>query len=1100
MKQFDSVAHTTRFNLYLVAVLVVTALPARAAACVPAPTGLVSWWRAERSYEDALGPNDGASLGGMLYPPPLPPATPVGYTTGKVGYAFDFTHSSKAYVHIPDAPSLRFTAGLSIEAWVQPFSQTAQYQTILAKFDLPTGRTRTNSSYYLGTSNGLPCFALCSSGSPTNRATWLFSAVPLVVDHWSFVVATYDGATARLYVDAQLVAQTNHAGGIFASTADLGLGAIGSYDASGGWPWYGYLDEITLYDRALSPQEIQALFDAGTAGKCIRAPVITGQPRSQAVPLGEDAIFAARTEGTRPFRYQWYSNTGTLIGQTGAALLLEKVQSNRAGLYWVTIANERGSVTSSNASLSLLPKPACIASPNDTVSWWPADGSALDVLGANNGTTLSNVYSPGKVDRAFRVNGLISGGPPIMTGNSLSLNFGINADFSIEGWIKYLPELASAALQTYSPNQMILDKTDSARPPYLRGMGYALSLTNGHLACYLGAFVNGRTNTAWFISNGPDLRDAMSHHVALSVNRRSGNGGCLYVDGAPVLFFDPTPLNGSLSSQMHLVLGDTSAAAFDWPFTGLLDEFAVYSRALGPEEILGIRQAGAAGKCKLPPVIVQSPTNQVVLVHDNATFSVTVQGAGRFQWRKDGQVLRGATQSALVLSNVSLTNAGLYSVLITNIFGAQLSGEARLIVNRRPYARCKQLILAADASCLADGSIDAGSSDPDNDPITLVQSPPGPYPVGTNIVRLTAVDPYGASHQCSALVIVLDLSPPQVVPPANVLCTNEWNRCGAVVNYALPTATDTCSPVTNVSCLPASRSFFPVGVTTVQCAATDAAGNTGSGSFTVTVRDTQPPSIVCPGDITVTNAHDAWSSVVTFAPRVSDNCPGLGEPICNPPSGSALGPGVHPVTCSVVDASGNSSQCTFSVTVLTGNVPPVPLIELSPLAQFPPDTNLYVIALNGWDIANVTFDGSHSYDVDDTNFNYFWYEESRLLSTNASMSTRLELGAHEIVLCLDDGFPLGTNSAGLVLNVISPAEAVGIVIGMVLEADLGSRNAQPLLASLAAATGSFERGNARAAVNQLSVFQKKVRAQIAPANPILAQQLLAAVQTILRSQ
>jgi len=134
----------------------------------------------------------------------------------------------------------------------------------------------------------------------------------------------------------------------------------------------------------------------------------------------------------------------------------------------------------------------------------------------------------------------------------------------------------------------------------------------------------------------------------------------------------------------------------------------------------------------------------------------------------------------------------------------------------------------------------------------------------------------------------------------------------------------------------------------VQCAATDAAGNTGRCSFNVTVRDSEAPVLTCPNDpIAVTNAHDAWTSVITYSPVVSDNCPNAATAICSPISGSAFDIGTHLVTCSATDAAGNSSECHFKVTVYAGNVSPVPIIEVSPLARLPGNTNLIVIAPMG---------------------------------------------------------------------------------------------------------------------------------------------------------
>ena len=93
-----------------------------------------------------------------------------------------------------------------------------------------------------------------------------------------------------------------------------------------------------------------------------------------------------------------------------------------------------------------------------------------------------------------------------------------------------------------------------------------------------------------------------------------------------------------------------------------------------------------------------------------------------------------------------------------------------------------------------------------------------------------------------------------------------------------------------------------------------------SCAFTVTVNDTQPPSITCPANMTaVTNQvctapGGATCQVVTFpAPIAADNCPGV-VVVCNPPSGSCFPTGTTTVTCTATDASGNTATCSFTVT------------------------------------------------------------------------------------------------------------------------------------------------------------------------------------------
>ena len=81
-------------------------------------------------------------------------------------------------------------------------------------------------------------------------------------------------------------------------------------------------------------------------------------------------------------------------------------------------------------------------------------------------------------------------------------------------------------------------------------------------------------------------------------------------------------------------------------------------------------------------------------------------------------------------------------------------------LNQPPVALCKNVMVNADANCKGDASTDDGSFDPDGDPITLAQDPPGPYPLGSTEVTLTVTDDKGASAQCTATVTVEDVTAP----------------------------------------------------------------------------------------------------------------------------------------------------------------------------------------------------------------------------------------------------------------------------------------------------------------------------------------------------
>jgi len=77
--------------------------------------------------------------------------------------------------------------------------------------------------------------------------------------------------------------------------------------------------------------------------------------------------------------------------------------------------------------------------------------------------------------------------------------------------------------------------------------------------------------------------------------------------------------------------------------------------------------------------------------------------------------------------------------------------------NQVPVAVCKDVTVPR--ACSDHASINNGSFDPDGDPLTLTQAPPGPYGIGVTPVTFTASDPYGASNSCMATVTVVDKAP-----------------------------------------------------------------------------------------------------------------------------------------------------------------------------------------------------------------------------------------------------------------------------------------------------------------------------------------------------
>ena len=200
------------------------------------------------------------------------------------------------------------------------------------------------------------------------------------------------------------------------------------------------------------------------------------------------------------------------------------------------------------------------------------------------------------------------------------------------------------------------------------------------------------------------------------------------------------------------------------------------------------------------------------------------------------------------------------------------------------------------------------------------------FPVGESTVEFTATDAAGNTAVCTLTVTVqvgADSEAPVISCPADIVVSNDPGVCGAVVSFADATATDnsgsaTVSQTGGLS----SGSTFPVGTTVVEYTATDAAGNTATCSFNVTVNDTEAPLISCPSDIVENVFAEVDGAVITWdAPTFSDNCSGATiEQTDGPTSGSFFN--VNTTTTieyTVTDASGLIAICSFSVTVNEGD-------------------------------------------------------------------------------------------------------------------------------------------------------------------------------------
>lgn len=218
-------------------------LPRPGTCAAPAP-GMVAWWTGDGTTQDIKGGNDGMLEEGA------------GYSLGKVGGAFDFDGRSGSMsagvrgLPVGDAPR-------TVETWVYTTADS-------------WGHNR-HTIFEYGESGFRRAFGIDMENFPEIEIyTYnddLYVDTHALSEGWLHVAATYDETrTLRVYVNGTLRGSKHYPDGIDTALSKVGIGK--SPAALNGATYLGRIDEVSIYDRALTAEEVGSIYSAGDAGKC----------------------------------------------------------------------------------------------------------------------------------------------------------------------------------------------------------------------------------------------------------------------------------------------------------------------------------------------------------------------------------------------------------------------------------------------------------------------------------------------------------------------------------------------------------------------------------------------------------------------------------------------------------------------------------------------------------------------------------------------------------------------------------------------------------------------------------------------------------------
>jgi hypothetical protein len=392
------------------------------------------------------------------------------------------------------------------------------------------------------------------------------------------------------------------------------------------------LDALTADDIAGG----QALYGSGVSAGT--PPVITAQPTSRSVTVGQSTTFAVSASGTSPLSYRWTKSGTTIPGATGATFTLASVTLADAGGYAVVVSNSAGSATSNTATLTVsdpaTPPPSPPPPPPPPPPSPPPPSTAPPA-------TIAPAILVAPVSQTANAGGTVSF--YVVTSGTTPIR---------DQWRKDGTNLAGGTSST-------------------------LSLTNVQ----------------------PSQAGNYSVTVSNAAGTVTSASAVLIVHTLPVIVTPPVDQTVPIGGRLRLtVVANGDSLTYAWRKDGAAlagttgtsyDVAAAQPSHGGSYTVVVTGPAGsvtsAAARVSVvavAPTVTTAPVAQTANASEGVTFTVAANGTPplAYQWFKDAQEIPGATGSTLALAAVRAGDAGEYAVRISNGAGSVTSPTATLEV------------------------------------------------------------------------------------------------------------------------------------------------------------------------------------------------------------------------------------------------------------------------------------------------------------------------------------------------------------------------------------------------------------------------------------
>ncbi|HEX7653232.1 MAG TPA: immunoglobulin domain-containing protein, partial [Verrucomicrobiae bacterium] len=388
-------------------------------------------------------------------------------------------------------------------------------------------------------------------------------------------------------------------------------------------PFPSSLSNVVAVAAGGDPANGVAFMMAQVANPAVAVPPQIGwQPPSRTLPTGQNTLLKPIVYGALPLRYQWLQNGTNLPGETNAWLMLSAIQPAQVGNYQFTVANNFGAITSQVTVVS--ESPVLLSQPTDQA-----------ILLTSNVTFSVSGYGVGPLNYQWYHNGSpITDGPRSSGAATATLQLS-NLQTNDAGTYQVVLTNLAGAVTSSVANLTVLVPAIVTVSPTNR-----LSPVTSNISLTVSAQGTAPLSYRWYangilLTNGGRITGATTATLALS-NVQTNDSG----------------------TYQAIVTNNYGVS------TSLLANLTIY----------------------IPVSILNHPVSQAAGLGSNVAFTVTALGTGplAYQWffngtaLSDGSRIGGSTSATLNLSTIQPTDAGNYSVQVSNSYGSALSWPAAL--------------------------------------------------------------------------------------------------------------------------------------------------------------------------------------------------------------------------------------------------------------------------------------------------------------------------------------------------------------------------------------------------------------------------------------